>query len=139
MNLIKDFILKLWIWRIFRIHKNKLPSEFSIENPKMKYAMSSDAFIWDDEGLWEARHHFANAFSYVIHHRMKLIVGPDNDVGVLRSADFDRQIFNMAKKYFPDWIGFDPQRCSYNPELADRIMRIRKVVDYQIQKFINEE
>ena len=73
----------------------------------MEHEGMSGAFIWEDEGLWEhTNHHLINAFKYVIHHRIKLIVGPENDVGVMRSKKFDRQIFEMAKKYFPNWIGF---------------------------------
>ncbi|CAL2079140.1 hypothetical protein [Tenacibaculum sp. 190524A02b] len=96
----------------------------------MEYETMSGAFIWEDEGLWKVKnHHLADAFKYVIHHRMKLVVGSGNDVGVMRSKSFDKQIFRMAKKYFPNWIGFDEYRCTYNPELADRMMRIRKVAD----------
>lgn len=98
----------------------------------------SGAFIWEDEGLWEINHHLADAFKYVIHHRMKLVVGSANDVGAMRSKNFDKQIFEMAKKYFPDWIGFDESRCSYNPELADRMMRIKKVGDWRFEKLLNE-
>jgi len=66
---------------------------------------------------------------------MKLIAGSDNDVGVMRSKSFDKKIFEMAKKHFPNWIGFDKSRCSYDSELADRIMRIRKVADWRFQKY----
>ena len=40
----------------------------------------------------------------------------------------------MAKKYFPNWIGFNENRCSYNPELSDKIKRIRKVAEWKIDK-----
>ncbi|WP_459212240.1 hypothetical protein [Aquimarina rhabdastrellae] len=136
---IKNLFLKIWIWRLFLINKNKLPTTSKIENPKMEYEVLSGAFIWEDEGLWGAKHSFASAFNYVIHHRMKLVVGPTNDVGFIHSKNFDKQIFKMAKKYFPNWIGFDKARCSYNPELADRMIRIRKVADWRLQKSLNEE
>ncbi len=45
----------------------------------------------------------------------------------------------MAKKYFPNWIGFDESRCSYNPEIADRMIRIRKVADWRFQRLLDEE
>ena len=137
--MIKNLILKLWIWRTFIIHKGKLPTKSEMSNPKMEYESFSGAFIWEDEGLWETNHLLADAFKYVIHYRMTLIVGSKNDVGVMRSKKFDKQIFEMAKKYFPNWIGFDVSRCSYNTDVADRIMRIRKVADWRFQKLLNEE
>lgn len=139
MSLIKDFLLKLWILRTFLLHRNTLPIASSLENPKMQYEVFSGAFIWEDEGLWEAHYQLADAFKYVIHQRMKLIVGPNNDVGVFRSVKFDQQIFNMAKRFFPCWIGFEDSRCSYNPELAHRIMRIKKVENWRYQKLLNDE
>lgn len=138
--MIKNSILKLWIWITFIKNKETLPTKSKNTNPKMEHEGLSGAFIWEDEGLWDLRnHHLADAFKYVIHHRMKLVAGPDNDVGVMRSYSFDKQIFEMAKKYFPDWIGFDESRCSYNPELAERIMRIRKVADWRFQKMLDEK
>jgi len=137
--MIKNLILKIWIWRTFIINKNRLPTKSKITTPKMEYEGLSGAIFWEDEGLWEINHHLADAFKYVIHHRMTLVVGSKNDVDVMRSKDFDKQIFELAKKYFPNWIGFDASRCSYNSELADRIMRIRKVADWRFQKLLNEE
>lgn len=139
MNKIKDFIFKLLILKTFILHRKSLPTKSSMENPKMKYEVFSGAFIWDDEGLWEAHYQLADAFKSVIHQRMKLIVGSDNNVGVFRSVKFDEQIFNMAKRFFPHWIGFQPDRCSYNPELAHRIMRIKKVEHWRYEKLLNEE
>jgi len=131
-----SLILKIWFWITFLRNKKTLPTESKIVNPKMEYEGLSGAFIWEDEGLWENRnHHLKDAFKYVIHHRMKLIAGSDNDVGVMRSKSFDKKIFEMAKKHFPNWIGFDKSRCSYDSELADRIMRIRKVADWRFQKY----
>lgn len=137
--MIKNLILKLWIWRTFIIHKGKLPTKSEMSNPKMEYEGFSGAFIWEDEGLWETNHLLANAFKYVIHHRMTLVIGSKNDVSVMRSKKFDKQIFEMAKKYFPNWIGFDISRCSYNTDVADRMMRIRKVANWKFQKLLNEE
>ncbi|WP_394751102.1 hypothetical protein [Spongiimicrobium salis] len=109
-------------------------------NPKMEYEGMSGAFIWEDEGLWEVRNrHLSNAFKYVIHHRMRMVARLDEDEEVLRSKKFDQKIFEMAKKYFPNWIGFDASRCSYNPELADRMIRIRKVAHWRCEKLFNEE
>ena len=134
-----DFILKTWIWITFIRNKETLPTESKIINPKMEYETISGAFIWEDEGLWELRNNqLKDAFKYVINHRMKLIVGRDSDVEVMRSKNFDKRIFEMAKKYFPNWIGFEKSRCSYNSELADRILRIKKVENWRFQKILNE-
>ncbi|KGO79624.1 hypothetical protein Q762_14090 [Flavobacterium cauense R2A-7] len=131
-----DFILKTWIWITFIRNKETLPTESKIINPKMEYETMSGAFIWEDEGLWELRNNqLKDAFKYVINHRMKLIVGRDSDVEVMRSKNFDKRIFEMAKKYFPNWIGFEKSRCSYNSELADRILRIKKVENWRFQKY----
>lgn len=134
-----DFILKTRIWIIFIRNKEILPTKSKIINPKMEYEAISGAFIWEDEGLWELRNHnLKGAFKYVLNYRMKLVVGPDNEnVGVMRSKSFDRSIFEMAKKYFPNWIGFDESRCSYNSEIEDRIIRIKKVETWRYQKLLN--
>jgi len=137
--MIKDLILKTWIWIIFLIRKEKLPTVSKAINPKMEEEGMSGAFIWDDEGLWELKnHHLLDAFKYVINHRMKLVVGSENDVGFMRSYSFDKQIFKLAKRFHPDWVGFDKSRCSYNQELAERIIRIKKVADWRFQKILNE-
>lgn len=139
MNKLKYLLLKLWILRIFILHRNSLPTHSNIENPKMEYDIFSGAFIWEDEGLWEAHYQLADAFKSVIHQRMKLIVGLDNNIGVFRSVTFDEQIFNMAKRFFPHWIGFQSARCSYNSELAHRIIRIKKVEQWKYEKLLNKK
>jgi hypothetical protein len=138
--MLKNIILKIWIWITFLISKEKLPTKSKTINPKMEYEGMSGAFIWEDEGLWGLKnHHLLHAFKYVINHRMKLIVGSENDVGFMRSYSFDKQIFEMAKRNYPDWIGFDKSRCSYNSEIADRIMRIKKVADWRFQKILDAD
>lgn len=138
--MIMNLILKVWIWITFIRNKEQLPTKSKISNPKMEYEVMSGAFIWEDEGLWELRNqHLKDAFKYVINHRMKLVVGPDNDVGFMRSNRFDKKIFEMAKKHFPNWIGFEESRCSYDSEVADRILRIKKVAEWKTQKLFNEE
>ncbi|AWA31090.1 hypothetical protein HYN48_13890 [Flavobacterium magnum] len=134
----KDFILKTWILICFIRNKQTLPTKSKISNPKMEYEMMSGAFIWEDEGLWDLKnHHLKDAFKYVISHRMNLVVNPENYVGAMRSKSFDKNIFEMAKKYFPNWIGFEKSRCSYNSKLEDRILRIKKVEKWKFEKMIN--
>lgn len=133
-----DFILKTWIWITFIRNKETLPTKSETINPKMKFEVMSGSIYWEDEGLWELRnHHLQDAFKYVINHRMNLVVGPNSDVGVMRSKSFDKSIFEMAKRFFPDWIGFEKSRCSYNSELEDRILRIKKVEKWRFQKILN--
>lgn len=135
-----SLIIKIWIWITFLRNKEPLPTESKMTNPKMKYEVMSGSFIWEDEGLWEHQNYgLREAFKYVINHRMSLIAGPNNDVGFMRSKRFDKQIFKMAKRHFPNWIGFDESRCSYNAELADRILRIHKVEEWRLEKLRNEE
>ncbi|WP_130734659.1 hypothetical protein [Flavobacterium sp. J27] len=134
-----SFILKIMIWFVFLFSKEKLPTKSKISNPKMRYEIMSGAFIWEDEGLWELRNSkLIQAFRYVINHRMKLLVGPENDVGCFRSLDFDKQIYKIAKRFYPNWIGFEESRCSFNPEIADKIMRIKKVAKVKMERFFNE-
>jgi hypothetical protein len=138
--MIMDFFLRIWIWITFLRNKETLPTESKTINPKIEYEIMSGAFIWEDEGLWEHRNHYLqDAFIYVINHRMKLIAGQDNDIGVIRSKNFDKKIFMMAKKYFPHWIGFNESRCSYNSELAHRIFRIKKVEKWRFRKLLNQQ
>lgn len=137
--MILDFILKTWIKLVFLKNKEVLPSNSTIDNPKVEYEVLSGALIWEDEGLWELKnHHLQDAFKYVINHRMYLILGSDKDVGVIRSKKFDKKIFKMAKKHFPNWIGFSYSRCSFNSKLADRIYRIKKVEKWKLDKLLNE-
>lgn len=117
-----------------------MPTSSKLTDPKMEYEVMSGAIFWEDEGLLELKnHHLQHAFQHVINHRMKRIVGPQHNVGCMRSLQFDRQIFEMAKRFYPDWIGFDESRCSYNPVLADRILRIKKVAAWRVNKFLESD
>ncbi|MDY8137480.1 hypothetical protein [Aquimarina sp. 2201CG5-10] len=115
-----------------------MPTKSEMVNPKMEYETMSGAFIWEDEGLWDTHHHFAWTFRHVIHHRTKLVMGPQNNIESLSSGNFDKQVFELAKKYYPDWIGFDEPRCSYNPKLAERMIRIIKVANWRIDKLMKK-
>ncbi len=139
--MIPHFFVRIWIWWVFVNNRNKLPTKSTIDNPKMEIEGLTQAFIWEDEGLWEFNktRHLPQAFKPVIVHRTSLVLGPENDSGFLYSKRFDRQIFNMAKRYFPDWIGFHKSRCSYSPEVADRMIRIKKVAEWRLDKFMDQE
>lgn len=132
--------MKTWLWITFLRNKEKLPTKSNMVNPKMKYEWLSGAIFWEDEGLLELRNHpLQDAFKYVLNHRMKLIVGPDKEIDFMRSESFDKKIFKMAKRHFPDWIGFEESRCSYNAEFEDRILRIKKVEDWRYKKLMEED
>jgi hypothetical protein len=136
--ILKDYFIRFWIWGVFVFNKEKLPTVSNPDNPKMKYEIMSGAIYWEDEGLTEIRnHHLLQAFRYVLNHRMCLLAGQSN-AGVIRSTTFDKVIFRMAKRHFPNWIGFDKSRCTYNTSHADRIQRIKRIAQYKMNKFFDE-
>jgi hypothetical protein len=62
----------------------------------------------------------------VINHRTSLLSGEEGQFP---------EVWAWAKQYFPRWIGFSAERCSYEPVLADRIRRIRRVASRGIERF----
>lgn len=98
---------------------------------KMEYYFFQDVIGWEDEGIQEFHPDLANMFSFVLAYRTYLIETPSSNV---KGNRFNKWTFNLAKKYFPDWIGFQDERCSFNPEYADRIQRYRNVTDYKLNK-----
>lgn len=134
LNLIRFF----WIWAIFYANRSKLPTTSDNVNPKMEYEVWSGDFIWEDEGLWELPHKLAQAFRPVLHYRTYLVIGPENNFGIHDSKMFNKYVFKLAKFYFPNWIGFEKSRCSYSPELSNRMVRIIKVSNWRMEKSMNE-
>lgn len=120
-------------------HKNSLPKDTSISNPKMEIEGMSWAAYWEDEGLPNPSYHLTRAFIYVMHYRTSLIIGNSGKIGAYGPKNFNKLMFKLAKFYFPDWIGFHKERCSYNPELASRILRIHKVAEWQTHKMFDSE
>ena len=120
-------------------HKNSLPKETKISNPKMEIEGMSWAVHWEDEGISNPSYNLTCAFIYVIHYRTCLIVGDSSRIAGYGPRGFNKQMFKLAKFYFPDWIGFDKERCSYNPELANRILRIQKVAAWRLNKMFDNE
>lgn len=116
-----------------------MPKETTMSNPKMKMEGMSWAIFWEDEGTLNPSFHLTRAFVYVTHYRTKLILGDSNKMGNYGPKYFDMLIFKLAKFYFPDWIGFDEKRCSYNPEFADRILRMHKVAEWRLNKMFDDE
>lgn len=138
INSIVNFFYKIWIWGLFLKYRNSLPTTSEIENPKMEHELFSGTFFWEDEGLQVANYQLGNAFKSVLAHRMKLIAGESYDLGQFKSDRFNKRIFIIAKRYFPNWIGFQESRCNYNPELAKRMMRIQKVSYWRFEKSLDE-
>ena len=126
----KRIILKILIRRIFKKHRNTLPIKSDLSNPNMEFHAMANAVLWEDEGLIECHPDLENVFRYVIYYRTSLITGETN------TDTADKQYFELAKKYFPKWIGFDSSRCSYNAERSDRIKRIRKVSEWRVDKLM---
>ncbi|NQZ34669.1 MAG: hypothetical protein HRT58_03355 [Crocinitomicaceae bacterium] len=98
----------------------------------MEYHALAGAVLWEDEGLTKCHPDLENVFRYVIHYRTSLITGETN------TSNSDKRYYELAKKYFPKWIGFDISRCSFNAERSDRIKRIRKVSEWRIDKLMKE-
>ena len=120
-------------------HKNSLPKETRISNPKMETEGMSWAVYWEDEGILNPSYNLTRAFVYVIHYRTCLIVGDSGNITNYGPKHFNKLMFKLAKFHFPDWIGFDKKRCSYNPELTNRILRIQKVAEWQLNKMFDNE
>lgn len=120
-------------------NKNSLPKETGVSIPKMETEGMSWAIFWEDEGLPTPSLHLTRAFVYVIHYRTCLIVGDENEIGSYGPKYFNKLMFKLAKIHFPDWIGFDRERCLYNPKLANRILRIQEVAEWQLNKMFDNE
>lgn len=135
----KNIILKIRFWRLFIVNRNTLPTTSDCIDPKIEHEVMSGGFIWEDEGLWGMHQQLANAFRYVLHYRTQLVLGPTNSIGIMRSDSFDKYVFKLAKRYFPDWIGFNESRSTYNPQLADRMMRTLKLVNWRTDKLMNDD
>ena len=97
------------------------------------------AVYWEDEGIQNSSYNLTRAFIYVIHYRTCLIVSDSNKIAGYGPKNFNKLMFKLAKFHFPDWIGFDKKRCSYNSELANRILRIQKVSEWQLNKMFDNE
>jgi hypothetical protein len=120
------------------MNRNSLPTKSDKKEPKMEYDIMSGGFYWDDEGFMNSPG-LVSVWGFVINYRTRLTVGPAYDVPIMETEKFDRQIYKMAKRYFPDWIGFQESRCSYNAELAGRMIRIIKVGNWRLEKTLKED
>lgn len=136
-NLFFIIYQKFWVKKVFRKYKGCLPTKTEFKNPKMNYHILAGAVVWEDEGIEKCNSDLENAFRYVLLHRTNLICNEKSKIDKLNKSN--KKTFDLAKKYFPLWIGFDDSRCSYNSKLSDRLKRIRKVSEWKIDKLINSE
>ncbi|MFY0602366.1 MAG: hypothetical protein JXQ93_00345 [Flavobacteriaceae bacterium] len=109
-----------------------------MKKPKMHYDVLSDGVYWEDEGLENCDQKLIDIFKLVIHYRTALLVNYSKKEITKEEAKLYK-VFKMAKKDFPNWIGFNEKRCSYNPYLSDRIKRIRKASAWKMAKRMNED
>ena len=119
-------------------HKNSLPTKTDLENPKLEIEGFTWAVHWEDEGLPHPSYYLTRSLLYVIHYRSRLILGNKGKMSGYGPKYFDKIMFKLAKFHFPNWIGFNPNRCSFDPELADRILRMQKVSEWRLNKMFDE-
>ena len=136
-KIIEIIFQKFFIKKVFIKYRNSLPTKTEFNNPKMEYHVLAGSVVWEDEGIAECHPKLENAFRYVLSYRTNLI---SNEFSENENTEKrNKQTFELAKKYFPNWIGFKDVRCSYNAELSNRIKRIRKVSEWEIDKVMNED
>ena len=131
--------LLIYIRNTFRKYKHSLPTTSDYKNPKIDYHVLADGIVWEDEGIESCHSDLENAFRYVLYYRTSLITNERLESEFNVSNKTLIQIFKLAKVYFPNWIGFNESRCSYNSELSHRIDRIRIVSDWKLEKLMNSE
>ena len=117
---------------LFLKNQDFLPESSNIENPKMQYHVLADGVFWEDEGFNEMDRNLSNVFRIVINYRTDLITNAS------KPNQLYQRVFELAKRYYPNWVGFKEERRVYNENLAKRIERIRKVSNWKMDKKINE-
>ena len=129
----EQIIQEFFIRRAFRKYKGSLPIKSDLENPKFEYHVLADGIVWEDEGIEKCNPKLENALRYVINYRTNLIANKESKIKSDNSRNIGLRSFEMAKEYFPNWVGFKESRCSYNSEISDKIKRIRKVSERKIE------
>lgn len=135
------FIYSIFIALLFLVHRRKykgiLPIVSTIETPKLEYEILSGAFYWNDEGIEETYWRQADIFkSLLLYRGFILEYGKQKPLNT--NLKIYKWIFNSIKKNNPNWVGFQKSRCSFNPEIADRMRRIRKISEWKIDKAFQE-
>jgi hypothetical protein len=73
------------------------------------HSQLADGLYWSDEFPVLEDELSDDLIRFLIHYRTSLILG--------RPAKKLEVYWNEARRLFPQWIGFDPARCTPNPEL----------------------
>ncbi|MEM9022690.1 MAG: hypothetical protein AAGB22_03050, partial [Bacteroidota bacterium] len=102
------------------------------QQQKLKYHVLADGVYWNDEGLEDLKPGLSNAFRFVLNHRTNLLAGSES------SNELSQHVFDLAKRYYPNWIGFREDRCRFDQQLSARIGRIRAVSEWKIEKHFRE-
>ncbi len=109
------------------LHKHQNTPVPVVADPaaKLEYHLLADAMFWSDE-LEAIPRELDDAFRAILNHRTSLLIG---EIGQFP------EVWRAAKECFPDWIGFRPERCTPNAEIADRTKRIRRVSESQLDRW----
>ncbi len=115
-----------YLKQLFKNFEGVLPEKSKEDNSQMKWNMLADGVYWTDEGLDDIHRDLNNAFRFVLNYRTSLLIN--------KKTDYCKSEYYLAKKYFPKWIGFSESRNNFDSELAERVERIMRVSNYQIDK-----
>ena len=88
------------------------------EQATVHYDIMSDALVWSDERPRHRRARELWCMRPIFRYRTGLIIG-------LELSEF-REVWEAAKRLFPQWIGFREDRSSRNVELEKEYHRLRK-------------
>lgn len=113
--------------------KDGLPKTYEMETPEMKYHVLADGVFWEDEGIEKMDIRLSNVFRFVLNYRTHLITR-QSKVNLRSKIAYD-----LAREHFPNWIGFQEDRCSFDKDLAIKIARIREVSRWKLEKLILDE
>ena len=82
------------------------------KNATLFFDLMSGAFIWTDEPVHGLNKYEMGCLRGIFRYRTSLIV-----------QELDerfKSLWDELKNKYPDWIGFDPERCSPSQELTSR-------------------
>ncbi|MBX3318149.1 MAG: hypothetical protein KF902_14930 [Phycisphaeraceae bacterium] len=86
-----------------------------------RYCVLSDAVAWLDEAPFDREEEFATCgitnVRLLWHHRTRLVLGQES-----RAAE----LWEVALREFPTWIGFMPERCEPTDELRALYTRVMR-------------
>ncbi|CAM1345132.1 hypothetical protein [Tenacibaculum amylolyticum] len=138
LGLIQTFYISFVARWYFIKYRNQLIRSSYIIDSKVTYYAMPGGMIWEDEYEDRLLHKISNILGFAIVYRTKLLKYPDYEKRTKHLNDKHKTVFYLAKKYFPDWIGFQKSRCSYSSKLSSKIYRIEKVVSWRVKRFEQE-